>query len=392
MGATVAHESKQSVSCTACRQAFSFTQRRHYCKLCTKVFCASCLGNRGVLGDTHKAVSFCDECFAKLPPSQRRTKKGAPQVMPIFGGLPTELLLNILDMAPEGILRLSATNHNLRRDLVPLLTSYFSKHYPVPSKQPEGWTLFFARRLKGTEDNNDTYHSKLGLTSFAPRVLPSIKKEGSFPYGAVEKVSKKSCRLEDNGQRSNVCKIPKECEVAKDETVYDCRHNEIVIACGRYSSSYPNTHPYTVTEATTVYAHMPNIKCIRCLFFISKEPVPALEQLEMTHCLNKDYVLANEMLDDGVYECGKSYGDFSREDRGTRYLYTLCPNLKYLKLSFPHVSWEDPSICSNMEQTFLVHNLKDFSFAFGLPWLEVLAVEFYEYRGSGYLLVWKRDM
>lgn len=131
-----------------------------------------------------------------------------------------------------------------------------------------------------------------------------------------------------------------------------------MVACGRYFSSYPNAHPHTVTEATYLNTLIPNLNYIRCLFFISKEPVPNIIQLDMTHCLNENYVLANQPLSQGVYECGKSYGDFSRQDRGSRYLRKLCPNLKYLKLSYPHVSWEDKSQALNIERELDTQRLR----------------------------------
>lgn len=323
-----------------------------------------------------------------------KRRKDPPQE-PILG-LPQELILDILEMCPECVLSLSAVNQTLRNTLVPLLTEHFSRLYQIP-QVPEGWTLLFVvdgkneeQQRNGEEDKPDKKRHPRYI-GFTPREWPPITKEGKYPYGAVNKLKRRKDSFDDNSQDSVVCIIPKESRTT--QTQYDCRHSEVLLAGGRYSSSYPNAHPYTVTDATFLNEVMPNIDSIRCLFFISQEPAPNIVQLDMTHCLNQSYVLANQHLSHGVYECGKSYGDFSRQDRGTKYLRTLCPNLKYLKLSYPHVSWEDKSSPRNIDELLEFHNVKDLSAPCSLPGLQVLAVEYCQLSEHGpksVLFVWKK--
>lgn len=364
---------REQTNCTACNNTLSFDTKRHYCKKCGHVFCGPCFKL-----PPHNGKRRCHECRAKDHKKHKNKKKRKPASL-AFGGLPDELIMLILDLSPEGILGLSATCKGLRNQLIPLLSEYFS--CMLSSPLGEGMMLFYVKELiREPEEGN---------LAFVPRSLPTITKVGRYPWDSVEQLSCESNRLEDNGQRSTVCKIPPECKPSDPTTKqYDGRHNEITIACGRYSSCTPNLHPYTVTDATMLYEEYPNLESIRCLFFMSREPVPNLVQLDMVHCVNKDYVLVNNSLSSAVYECGKKYGDFSTKDRGSKYLRELCPNLKYLKVSYPHLAWTDFSSCQDIIYELEWNNPE----LEHLPdSLEILAVETYRPDfGAGLLYVFKR--
>ena len=56
-----------------CETAFTFWQRRHHCRLCGGVFCASCTEKRAMMPDIFGSKDpqrVCEPCFSRLEPLQ----------------------------------------------------------------------------------------------------------------------------------------------------------------------------------------------------------------------------------------------------------------------------------------------------------------------------------
>lgn len=62
--------SAEQLQCSACRQAFGFTRKRHNCYNCGLVHCHSCSSRKALRAalapNPGKPYRVCDSCFAKL--------------------------------------------------------------------------------------------------------------------------------------------------------------------------------------------------------------------------------------------------------------------------------------------------------------------------------------
>ncbi|KAK6037143.1 FYVE zinc finger [Cooperia oncophora] len=52
--------------CTACSEKFSISKRKHHCRMCGSIFCASCSEGRIKLPSNSKPARVCDQCFTLL--------------------------------------------------------------------------------------------------------------------------------------------------------------------------------------------------------------------------------------------------------------------------------------------------------------------------------------
>ncbi|KAK5978634.1 RUN and FYVE domain-containing protein 1 [Trichostrongylus colubriformis] len=52
--------------CTACSEKFSLSKRKHHCRMCGSIFCASCSEGRIKLPSNSKPARVCDQCFTLL--------------------------------------------------------------------------------------------------------------------------------------------------------------------------------------------------------------------------------------------------------------------------------------------------------------------------------------
>jgi len=59
-------DDKDSDSCMICYDKFSLTKRRHHCRSCGRLVCASCSPNKAKLKDDKKAERVCDSCFEQV--------------------------------------------------------------------------------------------------------------------------------------------------------------------------------------------------------------------------------------------------------------------------------------------------------------------------------------
>jgi len=67
---------KEAVGCKICQLKFSVARRKHHCRSCGGIFCASCSDNTMPLPSSSKPVRVCDSCYAML--LQRFSSKNAP--------------------------------------------------------------------------------------------------------------------------------------------------------------------------------------------------------------------------------------------------------------------------------------------------------------------------
>ncbi|WKY07660.1 hypothetical protein Q1695_007262 [Nippostrongylus brasiliensis] len=63
-----AHWAKDSevTQCTACTEKFSISKRKHHCRMCGSIFCATCSEGRIKLPSNSKPARVCDQCFTLL--------------------------------------------------------------------------------------------------------------------------------------------------------------------------------------------------------------------------------------------------------------------------------------------------------------------------------------
>eukprot|EP00731_Ephydatia_muelleri_P004878 Em0002g1054a len=61
-------------SCMECNSVFSFTDRKHHCRSCGKIFCARCSNYEGEVEKLkiYRKVRVCMDCYEKAPTSARR--------------------------------------------------------------------------------------------------------------------------------------------------------------------------------------------------------------------------------------------------------------------------------------------------------------------------------
>ncbi|XGW26149.1 hypothetical protein V3C99_007061 [Haemonchus contortus] len=52
--------------CSACSEKFSISKRKHHCRMCGSIFCASCSEGRIKLPSNSKPARVCDQCFTLL--------------------------------------------------------------------------------------------------------------------------------------------------------------------------------------------------------------------------------------------------------------------------------------------------------------------------------------
>lgn len=57
---------KEVTNCKSCQKEFNFKRRRHHCRNCGDIFCASCSNNTIALPGTSKPVRVCDTCHHSL--------------------------------------------------------------------------------------------------------------------------------------------------------------------------------------------------------------------------------------------------------------------------------------------------------------------------------------
>eukprot|EP00736_Rhodelphis_marinus_P003374 Rmarinus@m.17789 len=63
--------------CMQCGAKFTFTRRKHHCRGCGKIFCASCSSKRLVLPNKEFSKRVCDNCYEKY--RKKHVKKLAPE-------------------------------------------------------------------------------------------------------------------------------------------------------------------------------------------------------------------------------------------------------------------------------------------------------------------------
>ncbi|VDM58775.1 unnamed protein product [Angiostrongylus costaricensis] len=65
---TDAHWAKDAdiVQCTACSEKFSISKRKHHCRMCGSIFCATCSEGRIKLPSNAKPARVCNQCFILL--------------------------------------------------------------------------------------------------------------------------------------------------------------------------------------------------------------------------------------------------------------------------------------------------------------------------------------
>ncbi|ESO84310.1 hypothetical protein LOTGIDRAFT_132243, partial [Lottia gigantea] len=56
----------EATDCSACRKAFSVTNRRHHCRNCGHIFCNDCSSKTVPLAASKKPVRVCDACFTEV--------------------------------------------------------------------------------------------------------------------------------------------------------------------------------------------------------------------------------------------------------------------------------------------------------------------------------------
>ncbi|CAH0673965.1 unnamed protein product [Spodoptera exigua] len=57
---------KDATACTACAKEFSIARRKHHCRRCGHIFCASCSDKTVALAGNTKPVRVCDACYAEV--------------------------------------------------------------------------------------------------------------------------------------------------------------------------------------------------------------------------------------------------------------------------------------------------------------------------------------
>lgn len=57
----------EAPNCTSCGIAFSFSRRRHHCRLCGQVVCQSCSPSKVRIG--RESIRACDDCFVSYDPA-----------------------------------------------------------------------------------------------------------------------------------------------------------------------------------------------------------------------------------------------------------------------------------------------------------------------------------
>jgi len=53
-------------NCSQCNDKFSVNRRKHHCRSCGGIFCASCSNNKMTLPSSKKPVRVCDGCHTRL--------------------------------------------------------------------------------------------------------------------------------------------------------------------------------------------------------------------------------------------------------------------------------------------------------------------------------------
>jgi hypothetical protein len=73
-----------STSCMMCRKTFTVVKRRHHCRKCGRLVCATCSSKKVMLSNLGKAKRVCDECYKALAPesSGPKTPRGQPDTRP----------------------------------------------------------------------------------------------------------------------------------------------------------------------------------------------------------------------------------------------------------------------------------------------------------------------
>jgi len=66
-------QDKDSDSCMLCYEKFSLTRRRHHCRNCGKLVCASCSSNKAKVKEDKRAERVCDTCFELVSDPDRAT-------------------------------------------------------------------------------------------------------------------------------------------------------------------------------------------------------------------------------------------------------------------------------------------------------------------------------
>ncbi|KAJ1347496.1 RUN and FYVE domain-containing protein 1 [Parelaphostrongylus tenuis] len=63
-----AHWAKDAdiMQCTACSEKFSISKRKHHCRMCGSIFCATCSEGRIKLPSNAKPARVCNQCFILL--------------------------------------------------------------------------------------------------------------------------------------------------------------------------------------------------------------------------------------------------------------------------------------------------------------------------------------
>jgi len=63
--------------CPVCSSNFTFTRRKHHCRACGRVVCASCSRNRSSLPAYQNIERVCDNCFSSIAKNSQFTKESS---------------------------------------------------------------------------------------------------------------------------------------------------------------------------------------------------------------------------------------------------------------------------------------------------------------------------
>lgn len=125
-----------------------------------------------------------------------------------------------------------------------------------------------------------------------------------FPFGATKERVHSDKWDESTVTVKHTLVPPGSPQNSTNPEIFDTRHDGIVLAIGRYCL-VPNMHPYTVTDGAKITQEYPNVKSIRCHYFINEAPLPNLQSLELNFCVDDKYTLVCDSLSSAVYQCGK---------------------------------------------------------------------------------------
>ncbi|KAL5715010.1 PH [Ranunculus cassubicifolius] len=163
--------------CSACRQAFGFTRKRHNCYNCGLVHCHSCSSRKAfraaLAPDPGKPYRVCESCFVKLGKiSETNVNTRKKNVIPRLSG-------ENKDRLDKSELRLSKSSLPTNMDLIKQLDYKAAK-----GKKAETFTLSYSSQL------NDISVTAVGRTTPKP-VLTSVGGHSVINSRSVSPFSRK---------------------------------------------------------------------------------------------------------------------------------------------------------------------------------------------------------